>query len=274
MRLRGAHVLLTGGTRGIGRELADELAAREARLSLVARNTQLLADVCEQAGAVPIPADLSDPKALAAVTSSAERAHGGVDILINNAALSISGPLGALTADDLRKVLGTNLLAPLELTRQVLDGMRARRSGRIVNVSSLAGDIAMRNAMPYGASKAGLALATSTLRRELRGTGVRAQLVVLGLVDTDFVAQAAESEAFARASTDRFAKRMPPLPPREVARRIVHAIERDRHRGACARARHARDTRRGSPLCGAAGKLSETTRRDVWRHNRNLMEVM
>jgi NAD(P)-dependent dehydrogenase (short-subunit alcohol dehydrogenase family) len=230
MRLRGAHVLLTGGTRGIGRALAGELAAREARLSLVARNAELLADVCEQTGAAPVPADLSDPKALAAVTASAERAHGGVDILINNAAISIAGPLGTLTADDLRMVLGTNLLAPLELTRQVLDGMRARQRGRIVNISSLAGDIAMRNALPYGASKAGLTLATSTLQRELRGTGVHAQLVVLGLVDTDFIAQAAERDPFARASTDRFAKRMPPLPPSEAARRIVHTIEHDRRR--------------------------------------------
>lgn len=152
--------------RGIGRELADELTAREARLSLVARNAELLAEVCEQTGAAPIPADLSDPEALAAVASSAERAHGGVDILINNAAISISGPLGALTAEDLRKVLGTNLLAPLELTRQVLDGMRARRYGRIVNIDVEEGVAHVRLNRPDASNAMNLEL-LRTLRESL-----------------------------------------------------------------------------------------------------------
>jgi short-subunit dehydrogenase len=228
MRVDGAHVVITGVTRGLGRRIAEAMARRGARLTLVARRADALDEVAAEFDAHPIHADLSDPAATGGAIPAAEAERGPVDVLVNNAAVNPVGPLGRCSQEALLAAVLTNLHAPLELTRAALPGMLARRQGAIVNISSLAGHLAMRNAMPYGTTKAGLMLATRSLKRELRGTGVRAHLVVLGIVDTEMVPRAAEEDALTRASTDRFADRIKPLDQRDVAERVVDAVATDR----------------------------------------------
>ena len=230
MRLDGAHVLVTGATRGIGRCIAVVMARRGARLSLVARNAEALGQVAAELDASPIHAGLSDPGATGRVVQAAEEAEGPIDVLINNAALNPVGPLARIPQDALLATVHTNLHAPLELSRASLPGMIERRRGAIANIASMAGAMAMRNAMPYGTTKAGLMLATRSLKRELRGTGVHAHLVVLGIVNTEMVPRAAEQDELTRATTDRFADRITPLDARDVAERVVEAVATDRRR--------------------------------------------
>jgi len=114
----------------------------------------------------------------------------------------------------------------MEMTRQVLPGMIERGRGTIVNVCSVAGEIATRNATPYGASKAGLSMFTSYLQRELRKSPVNAMLLVLGEVDTAILGQVRADPVMNRVA--KRAGKMRALTPQQVATRLAGAIERDR----------------------------------------------
>jgi len=127
----------------------------------------------------------------------------------------------------LRAVLETNLIAPLELARQAMTSMLPRRHGAIVNVTSLAGEFTLRNIIPYCSSKAGLTAATQALRRELRGTGVRAQLAMLGYVQTDMMDDS-HADPVTGAQADRLGM-LPSLTSESVAAGIVKGIERGRN---------------------------------------------
>jgi short-subunit dehydrogenase len=224
--LRDRHVVLTGATRGIGRGLADELAARGARLTVVARDSDVLTKTAAELGAAAVPADLADPAQLATVVPSAERANGPVDVVINNAGLQAATALADVDPGRLRDVVITNVLAPLELCRQALVTMLPRGSGALVNVSSLAGEFALRNIIPYCSSKAALTTATLALRRELTGTGVRAQLAMLGYVATDMMNES-QADPISGAQATRLG-RLPALSVDSVARDIADGIERGR----------------------------------------------
>lgn len=226
MRLAGSHVVVTGATRGIGRALADELTCRGARLSLIARNAELLSKTAADLGATAVPTDLALADQLAAVIPAAERANGPVDVLINNAGLQAATPLAHVDPARLREVLATNIIAPLELCRQALQTMLPRRSGALVNVTSLAGEFALRNIIPYGSSKAALTTATQALRRELKGTGVLAQLAMIGYVETDMMADS-QADPISGAQATRLGK-LPPLTAESVASDIADGIERGR----------------------------------------------
>jgi short-subunit dehydrogenase len=226
VHLAGSHVVVTGASRGIGLEVARVLADRGARLSIVARNRDLLGKVADELGAHPVPTDLCDLEQVQALLPTAREENGPVDLVINNAAINIPGALVHLSAEQVRTVLTTNLLAPLEICRQALQEMTVRDHGMVVNVSSLAGELAMRNVIPYSASKAGLAIATRALQRELRGTRVKAQLVVLGVVDTDMIADTNADPVGAQIAK-RFAA-LPSADAHDVATRIVEGIERGR----------------------------------------------
>jgi short-subunit dehydrogenase len=226
MRLDGAHVVVTGATRGIGRALADELAGRGARLTLVARDGALLAKTATELGAAGVRVDLAVGEQLATVIPAAERANGPVDVLINNAGLQAATPFAHIDPARLHDVIVTNVVAPLELCRQALQTMLPRRRGALVNVTSLAGEFALRNIIPYCSSKAALTTATHALRRELTGTGVLTQLAMLGYVATDMMDQS-QADPISGAQATRLG-RLPALTPQSVAAGVADGIERGR----------------------------------------------
>src|SRR4029079_6447251 len=113
---------------------------------------------------------------------------GPIDVLVNNAGLDGVGALEHMSADDVGDTLNVNLLAPIELTRQVLPGMVARRCGHIVNVSSFAAAAMFTGGTTDAASKAGLSQFTEVLRWELKGTDVGLTIVELGPIPTDMLA--------------------------------------------------------------------------------------
>jgi NAD(P)-dependent dehydrogenase (short-subunit alcohol dehydrogenase family) len=229
VKLTGRHVLITGASRGIGLALSRECLTRGARVTMLASNPDGIARAAAAAGGTPLVGDLSDLDRVAEVLPAAEAINGPVDVLVNNAARMGMGPLARLDASTLRGVLTTNFLAPAELSRGAAAAMVARRTGVIVAVSSLAGEMALRNVPAYGSSKAGLSYLTRALQRELHGTGVLAQLVLLGGVDTDLLKEN-QADPVAGPASQRLS-RVVPVPSAEVVgRRIADHIESGRRR--------------------------------------------
>ena len=232
MELSQTHVVLTGASRAIGRELVDVLAARGARLSLIARNgealTQIVADLGDdRAGA--FPCDLGDAAAIDGLVADIESARGPVDVLINNAGLDHTGAFRAMTASQLRAVFGVNLVATAELCRQVVPGMIDRDRGHIVNVSSIAGSLASAGVIAYSATKAGVNQFTAGLRAELRGTRVGTTLVEIGPAATQMMdsLRAYGPTAASVRRLERFGL-APELDPHAVAEAMAGAIAADR----------------------------------------------
>ena len=226
MKLAGMHAVVTGASRGIGEAVTRELSSRGCRVTMIARSVAALDTIAAQTGASAVPMDLASGDRLDAAVAEVEARYGPVDILINNAALGDVAPFVQLPNDASRRHINANLIAPMEMTRQVLPGMIERGRGTIVNVCSVAGEIATRNATPYGASKAGLSMFTSYLQRELRKSPVNAMLLVLGEVDTAILGQVRADPVMNRVA-NRVGK-MRALTPQQVATRLAGAIERDR----------------------------------------------
>jgi uncharacterized protein len=158
-------------------------------VALVARTEAALrALVVELEGSVHV-ADLSDPPQVATLVQRVEDEVGPVDVLVNNAGVDNIGGFTDAPADDLRRVTEVNYLAPAELCRHAIPRMLRRGGGHIVNVSSLAGCVALPGLVTYSASKAALSHFTAGLRADLRGLPIRTTLVGLGPVPTDMQAR-------------------------------------------------------------------------------------
>ena len=178
--LTGKRVLLTGASSGIGRALAIRLAGEGAVMVLAARRGELLEDLAEEIHAAGpsrptvVSTDLSDPGAAESLGRYALEALGGsIDIVINNAGASLTGPQSLVAdSDAARKVFEVNVWSPLALTAAVLPAMRAAGTGTVVNVTSTVQSVPLPLIGYYGASKAALAQATRSLRLELADTGI------------------------------------------------------------------------------------------------------
>ena len=241
MRVAGAHVLLTGATGDIGARLATHLAGAGADVTCVARGRDALDTLVAEVGGRAVPCDLTERDDLRALVARVEDGHRPVDLLVNNAAVETTAHVADLTADELEQVVALNLLAPAELCRQVLPGMLARGHGHLVNISSMAGVATFPGLAAYGATKAGLTHLTSGLRADLRGGPVGTLAVELGPVSSQMMDRISGHRPSA-AAFDRVlrARLLTLLDPDDVARRVVTAVEQDRH--------HLRMPRRAAPV--------------------------
>ena len=179
--LEGKMALVTGASRGIGRAIAEELAAAGASVVLGYRSGREEAE--ELAGAIAgraLEADVSDPDEAARLVAAA----GDLDILVNNAGLTRDGLLVRMSDDDWRTVIETNLSSVFYTCRAACRPMMKKRAGAIVNVSSIVGVHGNWGQTNYGASKAGIIGFTKSLARELGSRGVRANVVAPGYVRT------------------------------------------------------------------------------------------
>jgi short-subunit dehydrogenase len=144
---------------------------------------------------------------------------GGIDLLINNAGCGWRGPLDEMATAKVDELITVNLTAPIQLTRLLIPGMAARRRGRVVFVSSIAGVTGVREEAVYAAAKAGLSCFAESLRHELDGRGVGVSVVVPGVADTPF---------FDRRGMPYQRKWPAPMPAQRVARAVLTAAERER----------------------------------------------
>lgn len=221
MKLHGARVLLTGASRGIGRELALRLAGRGARLVLVGRDPAAVAGVCNDVFALggradSIAFDLAAATGHAQVVERARVVLGGIDLLVNNAGVSSFEALERQSAETIARIAATNLVAPMLLARAALPHLAA--GARIVNVGSMFGSIGFPHCAAYSATKFGLRGFSEALRREVAARGIGVTYVA---------PRAARTEANS-AALYRFAARtgMAMDSPADVAEGIIDAIER------------------------------------------------
>ncbi|HCJ43845.1 MAG TPA: gluconate 5-dehydrogenase, partial [Erythrobacter sp.] len=164
--LAGRIALVTGASRGLGFEIARRMAEQGARVWLNGRGASAVEAAAERIGpnARALPFDIGDDQASAA--AFARLAEDGLDILVNNVGQRDRRPLGQLRRADMAAMLSTNLVAPFDLARRAAPLMQAREYGRIINITSIAADIA-RGDVLYTASKGGLAALTRALAAEL-----------------------------------------------------------------------------------------------------------
>jgi len=192
VELQGQVALVTGGSRGIGLAIARELAQAGARVAVVARDGAR----AEQAAA-ELPgdghrgyaADVADPEACNALVKRVEADFGSLDVLVNNAGVTRDNVLMRIRDEDWNAVLDTNLRGAFNLMRAASRGMMKRRSGRIVNISSVVGVTGNAGQANYAASKAGLIGMTKAVAKELAGRGVLVNAVAPGYIETDMTAE-------------------------------------------------------------------------------------
>lgn len=226
MQIRGSHVVITGASRGLGAALARVAAQRGARLSLVARDGKRLQAIADELGARAVVSDLSDVDRTRELVPRLEAVAGPIDILVNNAAVSLTGPFIDKPTDQLQKVFLTNLVAPVTLCSQVVPLMLQRGRGAVMTVSSIAGETALKHEAAYCASKSGLTQFIVGLRKELRDTPVSMGIAILGEMQSDMLAEA-RTDPLIAAVAERFSL-LGSLDPDVVAVTIADAIERNR----------------------------------------------
>ena len=222
MHIDGKVVIITGASEGVGAACAAEFARAGARLSLVARSEEGL----RRAGgaeALITPGDLTAAETRRRVVEDTLERFGAIDILINNAAVGVYAPSWSGPDEQTRRLMELNFFALLAMVQLVTPHMRARRSGMIVNVGSIAGKLTLPWMTVYSASKAAVGALTEGLRMELRRDNVKAMLVCPGYVTTGFqknVIAGRAPEKVIRAR--RFA-----VTAEECARAIRRGVERE-----------------------------------------------
>jgi NAD(P)-dependent dehydrogenase (short-subunit alcohol dehydrogenase family) len=190
--LTGRVALVTGGSRGIGQAIGTALAGAGARVVLAARHPEEVEAAAQQLResgleAHGLSANISKAPEIEALVRATEAAYGPVDILVNNAATNIHfGPV--LDADDgmWMKMVETNLLSTVRLCRLVVPGMRLRRTGKIINIASVAGIQPGVAQGVYGALKAALIQLTKSLAQELGTDNIQVNAIAPGLIKTRF----------------------------------------------------------------------------------------
>ena len=188
--LRGRTAVVTGATRGLGLELARQLAGEGVRLAICGRDeeeVQKAATDLAGRGAVSIYAGVCDITDTGQVRDFVERVRqelGPIDVLINNAGIITVGPFETLSREDFQQAFATHVGGPLELIRECLPDMRKRGGGRIVNIASIGGKVPVPHMASYVASKHALVGLSETLRTELIADNVYVTVVNPGVIRT------------------------------------------------------------------------------------------
>jgi len=187
--LEGKTALVTGGSRGLGLLLAREFAGQGAKVVICARDEAELErarqDLARQGAQVAaITCDVTNRDQVERMVRDAEGRFGGVDVLVNNAGTISVGPMEVMNLDDYREAMDIHFWGPLYTTLAALPGMKSRGGGRIVNITSIGGEISVPHLLPYSASKFALVGFSEGLRAELKKDNVYVTTVCPGLMRT------------------------------------------------------------------------------------------
>ena len=229
MKLENRVALITGASSGIGEATARTLASEGAALILVARRADRLAQLAAELR-VPthcVTLDVRHPQAVETMLAQLPHPFSTIDILVNNAGLALGlSSADAAELEDWQVMIDTNITALVRMTRLVLPGMKARQSGHIVNISSVAGSYHYPSANVYGASKAFVTYFSLALRADLLGAPIRVTNIEPGMTETEF------SEVRFHGDAERAAKvyeQIAPLTAHDIGESIRWAVTQPAH---------------------------------------------
>ncbi len=221
MNLKGKNAVVTGGTKGIGRAVAEALMRTGVNVCISARHSDEiesavseLGDISE-ANAVGAVCDVREFEEVAALLAHADAELGGIDILVNNAGIGIFGKIEDMPPDDFRAVLETNLFGVYYCCHEAIPLMKTSGGGYIINISSLAGTNAHPKMAAYNASKFGLNGFSEALMQEVRHDGIKVSYIMPGSVNTHFGGDEPDSDKAWQ------------LQPEDIARVVIDLLQHD-----------------------------------------------
>ena len=217
MELRDAVALVTGGSEGIGRAIAEALMHQGCKVTITGRREEVLKDTAEELGLDWIAGDVGNETDAVRTVSSVIEQHGRLDILVNNAGYGMFKPLVDTTLDELKDMYQTNVFGTFLMAREAAKQFIKQGSGELINISSTSSLKGSSGRTAYGSSKFALRGMTECWRDELRRHDVRVMLVNPSEVMTDFAAKAGVE----RERSDK------KLRPKEIADAIVGALKVD-----------------------------------------------
>lgn len=200
-KLRDKVVLVTGASMGIGEAIARVFAGEGARLALAARSFEKLQQVAHSlpTEALPLQTDMSQPAQIRAMVRTTAEHFGRIDVLINNAAIGMYAAIADMSPEQFERLVATNWLGPVHAIQAVIPYMRRQGGGQIINISSVAGKVALPWMGAYCSSKFALNALSDSLRMELRSDNIHVLSVCPGRVNTPFT-----RNAFKDAATEPF----------------------------------------------------------------------
>lgn len=221
-------MLITGASSGIGAAAATSFAAKGLKVVLVARRQEKLEQLAREISALGgkalvIPADLSTPYGVEQLFRELFQKGISVDVLVNNAGFGWYGYYAEMAWETAREMLQVNVSAVIQLTRLLLPGMLERRCGYVINIGSIAGSLPNQGIVMYSATKAFLDAFTTSLHRELRGSGVQVSVIRPGPVKTEFFQTARTLPEGGSIPAERFA-----VSAERVAGTIVNLLDHPR----------------------------------------------
>ncbi|MFD5824554.1 SDR family oxidoreductase [Lentzea sp. NPDC060358] len=225
MDVTGKVILITGAARGIGAEVARQLAARGARLALVGLEKAQLDEVARQTGGMAWEADVTDWDVLERVTNEVAEHFGGIDVVVANAGIAATGFVRSMDPKAFERVIEVNLLGVWRTVRTALPHL-VRSRGYCLVVSSLAAIVHIPGNAAYSAAKAGSEAFADSLRAEVRHLGVGVGTAYFSWIATDMVNSADEHPVFGRLRQGMPGLASKKYPVRDVGRAVVKGIER------------------------------------------------
>jgi len=184
------NVVITGGSRGIGAAMAKVFAENGDRVFIIYEKNEAAAKgVAEACGAIHLKADISSKIAVDALAEEIHNKYGSIDVVINNAGISQIKLFSDVTEDDLERMFGINMYGAFYVTQSFLPDMINKKSGKIINISSMWGEVGASCEVHYSASKAALIGFTKALAKELAPSGICVNCITPGVIDTEMNAE-------------------------------------------------------------------------------------
>lgn len=189
--------LITGCSTGIGREIASAALAKGHRVAVTARDTTAVADIVEAHPdlAISVALDVTDREQVAAAVAATEQAFGAIDVLVNNAGYGYMAALEEGEDHEVRRLFDTNYFGVVDMIKAVLPGMRARRRGHIINMSSMTGLVTNPPNIYYSSTKYALEALTEGLAKEVAPLGIRVSAIEPGAFRTDWATRSMKETA-------------------------------------------------------------------------------
>lgn len=187
------NVVITGGSRGIGAAMAKAFSKNGDRVFIIyEKNDTAAKRVAETCGAIPLKADISSKTAVDALSREIHDNYGKVDVVINNAGISQIKLFSDITEADLSRMFGVNMYGAFYITQAFLPDMINKKAGKIINISSMWGEVGASCEVHYSASKAALIGFTKALAKELAPSGICVNCITPGVIDTEMNAELSE----------------------------------------------------------------------------------